>query len=71
MDRRALWATVHGVTKESDTIEQLNHTHWYKYRYPLIFALGQLASPPGTKYLLLLTEIKMSSIFAFTKKYER
>ena len=29
--------------KESDTTEQLNHTHWYKYRYPLIFALGHLA----------------------------
>ena len=28
MDRRAWWATVHGVTKESDTTEQLT-THTY------------------------------------------
>ena len=27
MHRGAWWATVHGVTKESDTTEQLTHTH--------------------------------------------
>ena len=27
MDRRAWWATVHGVTKESDTTEQLTHIY--------------------------------------------
>ena len=27
MDRGAWWATVHGVTKESDTTEQLTQTH--------------------------------------------
>ena len=26
MDRGACWATVHGVTKESDTTESLNNT---------------------------------------------
>ena len=29
--------------KESDTTEQLTHTHWYKYRHPLNFALVHLA----------------------------
>ena len=27
MDRRAWWATVHGVTKELDTTEQLNNNN--------------------------------------------
>ena len=27
MDRGAWWAIVHGVAKESDTTEQLTHTH--------------------------------------------
>ena len=27
MDRKAWWATLHGVTKESDTTEQLNNSN--------------------------------------------
>ena len=31
MHRGAWWATVHGVTKESDTTEQLTHTHTHTW----------------------------------------
>ena len=30
MDRGTWWATVHGVTKESDTTQQLNHNNSQK-----------------------------------------
>ena len=33
MVREAWWATVHGVAKESDTTEQLTHTHITKLPY--------------------------------------
>ena len=29
VDREAWWATVHGVTKESDATQQLNNSLWY------------------------------------------
>ena len=29
MDRRAWWATVHGVAKELDTTERLNNNNYY------------------------------------------
>ena len=33
MDRGAWWATVHGITKESDITEKLNtHTHTHTHR---------------------------------------
>ena len=31
MDQGAWWATVHGVTKESDRTEQLTHTHTHTH----------------------------------------
>ena len=31
MDREAWWATVHGVTKESDTTEQLHFHFHFEY----------------------------------------
>ena len=31
MDRGAWWATIHGVTKESDMTEQLTHTHTHTH----------------------------------------
>ena len=38
MDRGAWWATVHGVTEESDTTEQLStaHTDLYTYTHDIL-----------------------------------
>ena len=38
MDRGAWWATVHGVTKESDTTEQLTHTHTHTHTQEMVIA---------------------------------
>ena len=36
MDRGAFWATVHGVTKESDTTEWLNNNRAFRERRALL-----------------------------------
>ena len=44
MDRGALWATVHWVAKESDTIEQHNHNRSVLMSIPIS---QFIPSPPG------------------------
>ena len=55
MVREAWWATVHGVTKQSDTTEQLTHIHIAKLPYRNV---------PDT-FLLFLFVLLFKFLFVF------
>ena len=51
MDRGTHWATVHGVTKESDTTKQLNNNK--------MFTESLLCAGHCSKYLALINSFKL------------
>ena len=68
LDRRHCWATVHGVT-ESDTTEQLTHTHWFEISlphwqglYPIHLALQTFEwSPRSNEWMNQVVEQELST----------
>ena len=58
MDREAWWATVHGVTKESDMTERLNtHTHTHTLA---LTKLGCLVPIRGQRIVLISLYVAFS-----------
>ena len=72
MDRGAWWATIHGVTKESDTTERLHFTSMHVKGSPggsvvknPPASAGDGGSIPGSEDLLEKEMATHSSIFAW------